>query len=113
MAFAPIVVAFSTSRSSAWRRASSSRRVYSWISPPTMVRKPAMMLPPRPRLHDDPETLSERPDGAVAGDGFRCGDDHANPLCPDEIRTPNLTNSCIGDDEDALGPAPPRVAMLY
>src|SRR5580704_15645387 len=50
MAFAPIAVAFSTSRSKAWRRASSRSRVYSWISPPTMVRSPAMMLPPSPRL---------------------------------------------------------------
>src|SRR5580704_17615611 len=50
MALAPIAVAFSTSRSKAWRRASSRSRVYSWISPPTMVRSPAMMLPPSPRL---------------------------------------------------------------
>src|SRR5271155_171705 len=50
MALAPIAVAFSTSRSKAWRRASSSNRVYSWTPPPTMVRTPAMMLPPNPRL---------------------------------------------------------------
>src|ERR1700677_3403704 len=42
--------ASSPSRSKAWRRASSRSRVYSWISPPTMVRRLAMMLPPSPRL---------------------------------------------------------------
>jgi hypothetical protein len=50
MAFAPIALAFCTSRSSAWRRASSSICVYSWISPPTIDRSPAMRLPPRPLL---------------------------------------------------------------
>src|ERR1700758_208033 len=50
IAFAPIAVAFCTMRSSAWRRASSSIWVYSWISPPTIERNPAMKLPPIPRL---------------------------------------------------------------
>src|SRR5215475_326535 len=50
IAFAPIAVAFCTSRSSAWRRASSSICVYSWISPPTIDRSAATRLPPRPLL---------------------------------------------------------------
>ena len=50
MALAPMAVALATMRSVAWRRASSSIWVYSLISPPTIERRPAMMLPPRPRL---------------------------------------------------------------
>src|SRR6201995_5635419 len=50
MAFAPIALALCVSRSSAWRRASSSICVYSWISPPTIDRSPAIRLPPRPLL---------------------------------------------------------------
>src|SRR5438876_4088803 len=34
----------------AWRLASSSNWVYSVISPPPSERRPAMMLPPNPRL---------------------------------------------------------------
>jgi len=49
-ALAPMARAFSTMRSIAWRRVSSTRRVYSTISPPPSERRPAMMLPPRPRL---------------------------------------------------------------
>src|SRR4029077_15361908 len=49
-ALAPITRAFSTIRSIAWRRVSSTSRVYSTISPPAMVRRLAMMLPARPRL---------------------------------------------------------------
>src|SRR6185312_12617205 len=48
-ALAPMAVALRTSRSTAWRRVSSSSWVYSWISPPTMERRLATMLPPRPR----------------------------------------------------------------
>src|SRR5579864_8233400 len=43
-------LAFFTRRSTAWRRASSRSCVYSVISPPTIERSPAMMLPPSPRL---------------------------------------------------------------
>src|SRR4029453_16324639 len=43
-ALAPRTVAFRTRRSSAWRRVSSRRLVYSWISPPPSERRPAMML---------------------------------------------------------------------
>ena len=39
-ALAPTSVAFWTILSIAWRRVSSSRLVYSWISPPTMERRP-------------------------------------------------------------------------
>src|SRR5256885_8224375 len=49
-ALAPMAVAFLIMRSMAWRRASSRSSVYSVISPPPRERRPAMMLPPRPRL---------------------------------------------------------------
>src|SRR5271165_3786556 len=45
-----MAVAFWTSRSRAWRRASSRSWVYSWISPPTIERRPAITFPPSPRL---------------------------------------------------------------
>ena len=50
IAFAPTMVAFWTIRSIAWRRVSSRRLVYSWISPPPSERSPAITLPPIPRL---------------------------------------------------------------
>src|SRR5437762_2882200 len=49
-AFAPISVAFLTSRSRACRRVSSRSEVYSFISPPPMDRRPAIRLPEKPRL---------------------------------------------------------------
>ena len=49
-AFAPISVAFLTSRSRACRRVSSRSEVYSLISPPPIDRRPAMRLPEKPRL---------------------------------------------------------------
>src|SRR5690349_4043628 len=50
IAFACMSLAFFTMRSTACRRASSSSCVYSVISPPTMERRPARILPPSPRL---------------------------------------------------------------
>src|ERR1700753_3899213 len=50
IALACISRAFLTMRPTACRRASSRSWVYSVISPPTMDRRPAMMLPPNPRL---------------------------------------------------------------
>src|SRR6185295_3871294 len=58
IAFAPVSVALRINRSSAWRRVSSSRLVYSWISPPPSERSPAMRLPPMPRLRTtSPKTM--------------------------------------------------------
>src|ERR1700722_6826615 len=98
MALAPIAVAFSTSRSKAWRGAPPRGRGYFWVFPPPRGGGPR--LPEEPRIFvdppaddgaeprhdvsaeptaadDDAEALSERLDGAVAGDVLRCDDDHA------------------------------------
>src|SRR5271166_6696541 len=90
-----MAVAFWTSRSKAWRRASSSNCVYSWISPPTIERSPANHITAQaPAPHDHSETLSERLNGAVSGDIFGGGDVHAGlptsqRSCPQpgELRT--------------------------
>src|ERR1700694_3854999 len=81
-ALAPIARAFSTIRSMACRRVSSTILVYSTISPPAIDRRPAMMLPPRPRLRTTtPKTwprahFTSEPAGrsvVVTSTGERCG----------------------------------------
>ena len=50
IALAPIAEAFTTRRSMACFRASSSIAVYSWISPPIKLLSPANIVPPSPLL---------------------------------------------------------------
>ena len=53
MALAPISAPFWTIRSIAWRRVSSSRLVYSWISPPPMRPQARHEVAPEAAAADD------------------------------------------------------------